>query len=138
MTSSFLIQMLRWIRGSSRIEFFIFLIAWGIFLNGESLIFSWSHILFFYYLCIFFLCALFLESVEGNHFLLAHIPRMNKSHDPGRPFKVVITIYYSSFIASNTFFWCLQGWNMRDEMIFNRICNDSLGSILSLISFWIL
>ena len=31
MKSSFLIQMIRWIRGSSRIEFFIFLIAWGIF-----------------------------------------------------------------------------------------------------------
>ena len=27
----FLIQMLRWIRGSSRVEFFIFLIAWRIF-----------------------------------------------------------------------------------------------------------
>ena len=29
--SSFLIQMLRWIRGSSRLDVFIFLIAWGIF-----------------------------------------------------------------------------------------------------------
>ena len=29
--ASFLIQMLRWIRCSSRFEFFIFLIAWGIF-----------------------------------------------------------------------------------------------------------
>ena len=31
MKSSFLIQMIRWIRGLSRIEFFMFLIAWGIF-----------------------------------------------------------------------------------------------------------
>ena len=37
MTSSFLIQMLRWIRGSSRIEFFIFLIAWGIFFESSEL-----------------------------------------------------------------------------------------------------
>ena len=44
-----------------------------------------------YYESSFFLCALFLESVESNHFLLAHIPRMNESHDPRRPFKVVIT-----------------------------------------------
>ena len=32
-------------------------------------------------------------------FLLAHIPGMNESHDLGRPFKEVITIYYSSSIA---------------------------------------
>ena len=49
----------------------------------------------------FFLCVLFPESAEGNHFLLAHIPRMNESHDPGRPFKVVTTIYYYSSIASS-------------------------------------
>ena len=33
----FLIQMLRWIRGSSRIESFIFLIAWGIFFESWPL-----------------------------------------------------------------------------------------------------
>ena len=37
MTSSFLIQMIRWIRGSSRIEFFTFLIAWGIFFEWWEL-----------------------------------------------------------------------------------------------------
>ena len=37
MTSSFLIQMIRWIIGSSRIEFFTFLIAWGIFFEWWEL-----------------------------------------------------------------------------------------------------
>ena len=37
MTSSFLIQMIRWIRGSLRIEFFTFLIAWGIFFQWWEL-----------------------------------------------------------------------------------------------------
>ena len=101
-TTSFLIQMLRWIRGSSGIESFIFLIAWGIFfLNRESLMFNCSHRLFSYYESSFFLCAFFPESAEGSHFLLAHIPWMNESHDPGRPSKVVIIVYYSSTIASS-------------------------------------
>ena len=69
-------------------------------LNHEILIFSCSHLIFSYYESSLFLCALFVESIEGNHFLLAHIPRMNESHDPGRPFKVVITISYSSSIVS--------------------------------------
>ena len=38
------------------------------------------------------------ESTESNHFLLAHIPRMNESHDPGRPFKMAITT--SAFFTS--------------------------------------
>ena len=54
-----------------------------------------------YYESSFFLCALFPEFVEGNHFLLAHIPRMNESHDLGSPFKVVIKISSSSSIASS-------------------------------------
>ena len=37
MASSFLIQMIKWIRGSSRIEFFITLIAWGIFFEWWEL-----------------------------------------------------------------------------------------------------
>ena len=50
-----------------------------------------------------------------------------------------ILFFFDCFvIASNTSFWCLQGWHMRDEIIFNRICNDSLGSSLSLISLWLL
>ena len=97
-TTSFLIQMRRWIRGSSRIESFIFLIAWGIFFEWWEL--DLQLLLFSYYESNFFLCALFPESVEGNHFLLAHIPQMNESHDLWRPFKVVITIYSSSSISS--------------------------------------
>ena len=100
-TTSFLIQMLRWIRGSSWVESFIFLIAWGSSLNRESLIFSCSHLLFFYYeSSFFFLCP---EFAESNHSILAHIPQMNESHDPGRPFKVAITtsaLFTSSFTAS--------------------------------------
>ena len=46
----FLIQMLGWIRGSSRVESFVFLIVWGIFfgwweLDGESLILPSSFLL---------------------------------------------------------------------------------------------
>ena len=88
MTSSFIIQMLRGSSCSSFLE--------GSSLNCERLIFSFSHLLFSYYESSFFLCALFPESAEGNHFLLAHIPWMNESHDPERPFKVVITISSSS------------------------------------------
>ncbi len=96
MKSSFLIQMIRWIRGSSRIEFFIFLIAWGIFFewweldlqllpSSSSLLMSWA---------------------ESNHFLLAYVLRMNESHDPGRSFKVAITtsaFFTSSFTSSICF-----------------------------------
>ena len=99
--ASFLIQKLRWIRSSSRVEFFIFLIAWGIFFGWKSLIFNCSHLLF---LSFFFLWVLFLESTESNHFLLAHIPRMNESHDPRRPFKLAITtsaFFTYSFTASS-------------------------------------
>ena len=64
---------------------------------------TWSsvvgHIVFSYYGPSFILCVLFLEFTESNHFLLAHIPRMNESHDLGRLFKVVITISCSSSIA---------------------------------------
>ena len=50
-----------------------------------------------------------------------------------------ILFFFDLFvIALNTSFWCLQGWHMRNEMIFNRICNDSLGSSLSHISLWLL
>ena len=94
-TSSFLIQMLRWIRGSSRVESLYSSSLEGSSLDRESLIFSCFHFLFSYYESSFFVCAHFPESVEGNHFLLADIPQMNESHDLGRPFK----IYYSSSIS---------------------------------------
>ena len=50
---SFLIQRLIWIRGSSRVEFFVFLIAWGIFGQWEldlqllpySLLLLWVELL---------------------------------------------------------------------------------------------
>ena len=46
MKSSFLIQMIRWIRGSPRIEFFSYSSSLeGSSLNGESLIFNCSHLL---------------------------------------------------------------------------------------------
>ena len=101
MTSSFLIQILRWIRGSSSVESFIFLIAWGIFLGWWELdiqLLPFSLLLLWVELLLLFTLP---ESAEGNHFLLVPIPRMNKSHDPRRPFKVVITISYSSSIASS-------------------------------------
>ena len=94
MTSSFLIQMIRRIRSSSRVELFIFLIAWGIFFVWWELdlqLFP-SSLLFF------------LESAESNYFFLVHIPCMNESYDPGRPFKVAITasvFFTSSFTASS-------------------------------------
>ena len=95
--SSFLIQMLGWIRGSSRVESFVFLIAWGIFfwwweLDLQFLLSSYESSFFFFW-----------KSAKSNHFLLAQIPRMNESHDPGRPFKVAITtsaFFTSSFTAS--------------------------------------
>ena len=93
MAASFLIEMIRTIRSSLRVEFFIFLIAWGIFF--ESLIFICFHLLFSSYESSFFF---FSESIEINHFLLTHIPWMNESHDPGRPFKVAITT--SAFFTS--------------------------------------
>ena len=101
MMSSFLIQMLRWIRGSSELRSSYSSLVKGSSLDGESLIFSCSHLLFSSYELSFFF---FPESAEINHFLLAHIPRMNESHDLGRPFKVAITtsaFFTSSFIASS-------------------------------------
>ena len=74
--------------------------AWSL----VSPIFSFS-----YYESSFVLCVLFWESVEGNHFLLEHIPRMNKSLDPGRPFKVVITTYLFS-TSSSTASSCSSIW----------------------------
>ena len=96
--SSFLIQKLRWIRGSSRVDSLYSSSLEGSPLDGESFIFSCSHLLFSYYELSFFF---FPESAESNHFLLAHVPRMNESHDHGRPFKVAITT--SAFSASSQY-----------------------------------
>ena len=98
MTTPFLIQVLIWIRGSSRIESSVFLIAWGIFFG------SWDIDLLLLPYSLeprFFLCVIFLESGENNHFLLVYIPRMNESHDPRRPFKVVIIVSYTSSTTSS-------------------------------------
>ena len=72
----------------------------GSSLDGESLILNFSHLLLSYYESRFILCVLFPESAESNQFVLAHIPGMNESHDPGRPFKVVITTF--SFSTSSS------------------------------------
>ena len=69
----------------------------GTSLDGEGLIFNCSHLLFSYYESRFFF---FPESAESNHFLLAHIPCMNESHDPGKPFKLAIT--NSTFSTSSS------------------------------------
>ena len=95
--ASFLIQMLRWIRSSSRVEFFIFLLLDGSSLDGKSLILSCSHLIFSSYDSSFFF---FSKSAKSNHFLLAHIPQMNEYHDPGRPFKVAITTF--AFFTSSS------------------------------------
>ena len=44
---------------------------------------------------------------ESNHFLLAHIPCMNESHDPGSPFKVAITTsaFFTSFFTASSCSW---------------------------------
>ena len=101
----FLSKCSRWIRGSSRIESFIFphrlrdllwmVRAWSsiapIFF---SLIISWASS------CV----GSSTELLKVSHFLLAHILQKNESHDLGRPFKVVITtstFSTSSFTASS-------------------------------------
>ena len=68
---------------------------------------AWStHILFSSYESSFFF---FPKSAESNHFLLAHIPQMNESHDPGRSFKVVIKTYAFS-TSSSTNSGCSLIW----------------------------
>ena len=107
---SFIIQMIRWIRVFSIIEFFIFLIAWGIFFewwelglqllpSSSSLLISWS---------------------ESNHLLLEYILRMNESHDHGRPFKVAITTSaFSASTASRCYaFWIFTFFNCFLKSIF--------------------
>ena len=73
----------------------------SLFISWVDSFFQLHHLLFSYYESSFFLCVLFPDSTEGNHFLLAHIPRMNETHDLGSPFKVVITISHSSLIDSS-------------------------------------
>ena len=111
-------------------------------LNHESLIFGCSHLLFSYYEPSFFLCALFPQFVEGNQ-----LPSGTHSSNEWIPwswgviqggYNNILFFLYFFIVASNTSFWFLQGWHMRDEMIFNRIWNDYLGSILSLISLCLL
>jgi len=120
MKSSFLIQMIRWIRGSLRIEFFIFLIAWGIFFEWWELDLQLLPSFFFssYETSFFF----FPKSVESNYFLLAHILCMNESHDPGRPFKVAITTSAfstsSSTASSCSAFWIFTFFNCFLKAIF--------------------
>ena len=112
--------MIRWIRGSLRIEFFIFLITWGIFFEWWELDLQLLPSFFFssYETSFFFF---FPETVESNYFLLAHILRMNESHDPGRPFKVAITtstFFTSSLTASScSFIWetLMTAWSLHSR-----------------------
>ena len=116
--SLFPIQMLRWIRGSSRVEFIIFLIAWGILFGWReldlpiffSLTMSWASS------CV---CSSW-NVFESNHFLLAHIPWMNESHDPGRPFKMAITTS-TFFISSSTASSCSSFWIFTFFSLFSQI-----------------
>ena len=112
--------MLRWIRGSSRFDFFIFLIAWEIFFEWWELDLQFLPSFFFssYETSFFF----FLESTESNHFLLAHIPWMDESYGPGRPFKQVITTSSfstsSSTASSCSAFWIFTFFNCFLNSIF--------------------
>ena len=113
MKSSFLIQMIRWIRGSSRIEFFIFLIAWGIFFEwwelDLQLLPSSSSLL--------------MSRFESNYFLLAYILCMNESHDHGRPFKVAITTSAFS-TSSSTASSCLHSGSSHSSTVFSKPSSD--------------
>ena len=126
----FLIQMLRWIRFSSRVEFFVFLIAWGIFFGWWdldlpiffSLTMSWTSS------CV---CSSWGLS-ESNHFLLAHIPWMSESNDPGRPFKVTITT--STFFTSSLAGFLRSYFDLCSSLqiacLRNQISSMSLGNTL--------
>ena len=111
-------------------------------MNHETLIFNFSNLHFSDYELSFILCALFPDSSKGNqipsstHSLNEWIPWSWEAIQGG--YKKLLFFFDCFIIESNTSFWCLQGWNMRDEMIFNRNCNYSLGSILRLISLWLL
>ena len=109
----------------------------GSSLDGESLIFSCSHLLFSYYESSFFF---FVESTESNHFLLAHIPQMNESHHPGRQFKVAITtsaFFTSSFTASRCSLiwetlvtaWSLHSGCSHSSIGFSESCFDLCSSL---------
>ena len=100
MSSSFLIQMLNMDKR--------FLKSWVLCIpyclrDLLWMLRAWSsHLLFSYYELSIFLCGLFLESVESNHFLLEHISHMNEFHDPGRPFNMAITTSSFSISSSTT------------------------------------
>ena len=119
MTSSLLIQMIRLIRSSSRIEFFITLIAWGIFFEWWELDLQLLPYFFFssYETRFFFF---FPVSVESNYF----IPWMNEFYDPGRPFKVAITT--SAFF---TFYFTASSCSLIWETLVKYDCMVS--------AFWI-
>ena len=143
--TSFLIQMLIWIIVSSRVESFVLiLIAWGIFFGLWELYLQLLPFSLLLFESSFFLCALFLESIEGNHFLLAHIPRMNKSHDLGRPFKVLITISHYLLLHSllqvvlwferplyNMTVWSLHSGSLHSSTSFSK-SSSNLGSSLQI------
>ena len=103
----------------------------GSSLDGKSLIFSCSHLLFPSYESIFFF---FSKSTKSNHFLLAHIPWMNESHDPRRPFKVAVTT--SSFTTSSCSLiweilmtaWSLHSGSSHSSTVFSKSYYDLCSS----------
>ena len=108
-TTSFLIQMLK--MDNRLFKNWVLCIPHhlrDLLLDGESLIFSWSHILFSYYESSFFF---FLESAKSNHFLLAHIPCMN-----GFPWsQEAIQGGYHHFCILHFFFYCYKlFFDLRD------------------------
>ena len=106
----------------------------GSSLDGESLIFSFSHILFSSYDSSFFF---FSESAESNHFLLAHIPRMNESHDPGRPFKVAITTsVFSTSYSTTTSYSLIWETLVKDDCMVSAFWNFTFFNCFLKVIFW--
>ena len=99
MTSSFLIQVLRCIRGSSRVDSFIFLISWGIFFELWELDVQFlPSSLLLLLVEIILVCTLprvcwRLSLLSGTHSSNECIPCLSET------LKVVIKISYSSSIA---------------------------------------
>ena len=140
MVASFLIQMIRRIRSSSRVEFFIFLIAWGIFFG------RWEPYLQFLPI---FSYLLMIQAPSSSRSLLKVITSFwhTSSHewinDLGRPFKVDITTsaFFTSTSSCSWFerlLW-LHGFYILDLHILQLV---SLGHILILffpsnsLKFW--
>ena len=88
---------------------------------------------------------LFLESTKSNHFLLAHIPHMNESHDHGRPFSTSsstasrcyalwIFTFFNYFLKSIFWFKFLSSNSLiKESNIFGVFREDTCGISWSVI-----